>query len=458
MSSVETIERDGIVLVFGLEWFPLIGHRPERQALALARQQKATRHVMCSGGAVSVGLLRGRWRRHDLKRLRSAAAIFARMHPEGSVAAQMALPDGRRWLVGVHEGAVMARTDNFHSGHGSLEATLQMLREAHPGLTLRDAQTSACELLDRLFDAARDDGALSANGGLCATPFLSAVAALACAGLAWHLGWGMLAAAPAGEGAAAVDAELAWRRAVTEAAETHVVHGVAGLQAALDAMYALPSVLAGWSLQSAECRPHSREWRCRARFLRRNDADNGGFLSAAPPHWTLAFDPLNGVDVGWSLPMTALPLTQVDVRRPRENERHLVSALQAMEPAFSELRLDAPQAITPRVPVDAENRPIARPRSVIGHQQRVIRVQAPLRSLSLLLPEARHMSWNRIALQVADLDTPTLRGSGLRVSMSGVLYETENDRNDPVGDPVAGAVRRSGDDIAGNAVRADYGA
>lgn len=460
MSSVETIERNGIVLAFGLEWFPLIGRHPERQARALARQQRATRHVVCGAGAVSVGLLRGRWRGRDLKRLRSAAAIFARMHPEGTVAAYMALPDGRRWLVGVHEGAVMARTDNLHEDSGTFDATLQMLKEAHPGLTVHDVCAASPGLLDRLFNAACNDGdgVLSGNGGLGGFSFRSGLLVLVCALAALYLGRGWPETGPPGEGVV-INAELAWRRAVIEVAENHFVHGVGGLQAALAAMYELPLVVAGWNLQNAECRPRVREWQCRAGFRRRSDADNEGFLAVAPSHWTLTFDPLDGVEASWSRRMPALPLAQVDVRRPRENERVLVSALQAIEPAFSELRLDAPQAISPKPPFDAQNRPIPRPPGIDGHQRRAIRVQAPLRSISLLLPETGHMSWDRIVLQVVELDTPTLRGSGLRVSMSGVLYESESDyRNGGAGSPVAGAVQLAGDGLAGHAVRADDGA
>ncbi|NLC36055.1 MAG: hypothetical protein GX772_06365, partial [Alcaligenaceae bacterium] len=69
--------------------------------------------------------------------------------------------------------------------------------------------------------------------------------------------------------------------------------------------------------------------------------------------------------------------------------------------------------------------PVPRPPGIVGYQRRPIHLQAPLRSLSLLLPETLHMSWQRVVLQVAVMDHPSLRASGLSISLSGVLYEID---------------------------------
>lgn len=457
-ASMDSIERGGTVLVFGMEWFPLIGGQPERQARALARQQRASHRVVCGGGAVSVGLLRSRRRRKEHRRLCSAAAAFASLHPTGTVAAQWVLPDGRRWLVGVHEGAVMARTDNLHDASVPIHDTLRLLQEAHPGLVLHDASRAPSEFLDALFDAARQHGELMPEGRLTGASTALLAVLIAGAGLAALAGHGLLPGRAGNRPPAVQDAHAIWRDAIESAARGHLVHGVAGLQAALDAMQEVPVVVAGWQLARVECRPRSRQWHCRARYRRGPAADNDGFIAGAAPHWTLAFDPLEGAQASWSREMPAMSLARVNVRRRRENEARLVSALQAVVPAFSELRLEAPQALPLRVPLDAQQRPIPRPPGVVGHQRRGVRVQAPLRSLAMLLPEVAHMSWDRIVLEVGDADLPSLRSSGLRVSMSGVLYETEDGDDAIDGSSGAEPLQRIGHDVAGGAAGPGHGA
>lgn len=127
----------------------------------------------------------------------------------------------------------------------------------------------------------------------------------------------------------------------------------------------------------------------------------------------------------WSTNMPALSLANVRLRAAHQNDIRLVSALQAMLPAFSELRLNTPEPLPVPAPLDAQQRPIPRPPAMTGYQRRTIHLQAPLRSLSLLLPATTHMSWERVGLRVSVVDEPALRASSLQVSLSGVLYEID---------------------------------
>lgn len=457
-SAPNTLERDGTVLVFGLEWFPLIGGEPGRQAGALARQQRASHRVVCVGGAVSVGLLRARLRR-DRRRYCSAAAAFASLHPIGTVAALLTLPCGRRWLVGVHEGAVMTRTDHVHEPSFPVDDTIRLLREAHPGLVLNDDACAAPGLIDALFEAAQESGELLQGNRWLRVPSRRSallLASLAAGSLVASIR--LLQGTHTERPPQVEDALVAWGKAMDLAARAHVVHGVAGLHAALDTLQALPVRLADWRLAQAECVPGGDRWQCRARYRRGTAADNQGFISAAPPEWTLSFDPFEGAEAAWSTPLPALPLAAVSLRQSRLNEVQLVSALQAMLPAFSELRLEAPQPLPVSPPLDAERRPIARPPAVLGRQRRKLRVDAPLRSLAMLLPEAAHMSWERIVLQVAEIDHPSLRSSSLRVSLSGGLYEIEDGGPAVDGSVDSRAPARVGHDVPAGRVRTGHGA
>lgn len=476
-SSSQVIERDGTVLVFGLEWFPLIGGQPERQARVLARQQRAAYRVICAGGAVAVGVLRGKldrrarsgasafsagrrqsaaWavgRQRFPRRLCSAAAAFASLHPTGTVAALLELPGGRRWLVGVHEGAVMARTDHLHDAGFPIGDTIRLLREAHPGLVLLDETPGTSGLPGSLFQAALETGELLHCGRVLGATS-GVMAALFCvAALGGVLAGPSLLGGSAGERQLPVeDPHAAWRKAIDAVARSQQVHGVTGLQAVLDTIQAVPLVLADWQLSQVECLPRGAQWNCRARYRRGAAADNAGFIATADPAWEVSFDPLEGAQAAWSHPMSVTSLLEAAPRRARENQARLVSALQRMLPAFLELRLEAPQPLPVSAPLDAEQRPIGRPPGVTGHQRRAVRVQAPLRSLVMLLPEAAHMSWERITLQVVDVEQPSLRSSRLRVSMSGVLYETEDVAHAADGSIAVGAPKRAGHDVSGNGV------
>lgn len=427
--SPELIGRDGVSLVFGMEWFPLLGSRPESQARSLARRRRARQMVISSGGAASVGLLRGRLRKARVQRYCSAAALFAHMHPQGAVAAVVPLPGGKQWLVAAHDGAVMTRGDHLYDASAPMHDTLALLKEAHPGLVLLEGPAANESLLDSLFKAAPENGRpLQKMGPMgLSTPafcvlFAAGAAVITLAGRA------VLFGADGPEPEPVVDPTAAWKSAIAESAQFHAVHGVAGLQSVLESLHDLPVATADWHLAETDCSPQGMSWNCRARYRRGDNADNHGFILAARPDWTLSFNPMEGALAAWSVPMQALPLNEVLLRQARQNEARLFSALQSMLPAFAELRLEAPQPLATRAPRDAQQRLIARPPGVKAYQRRSVRVQAPLRSLSLLLPEAAHMSWERIVLQVVPVDQPSLRSSGLRVSLSGVLYEVDDTR------------------------------
>lgn len=424
--TVEILERDGVALVFGLEWFPLLGSHPEVQARSVARARRASHRVVCAGGAAAVGLLQtGRMSRKRGQRYCSAAAAFARLHAHETVAAVMTLPGGRRWMVAVHEGAVMTRCDHLHDASAPMDETLSLLREAHPGLTVLDDRGSPAGQLDALFEAAME-GCELVGSRRRMTGRIVLLSLLLTAGVTLAKGGGLWGAREA-DVIPVQDAGSAWQDAIAESARAHRVHGVTGLQAALTAIYDVPVMVAGWHLDQVECRPRPSTWQCRSRYRRGNTGDNERFIAAAKADWDLSFDPMQGAEAAWSVPLPSQPLAHVRLHGPRQNEARLISALQAMLDAFTELRLDPPQAIPVRAPLDAQQLPLPRPPGLAAYQRRVVRLQAPLRSLALLLPETAHMSWDRILVQVTAVDQPTLRSSGLRASLSGVLYEKDHE-------------------------------
>lgn len=422
--SFPHIERRGDVgLVFGMEWFPLLGEHSHRQASGLARRRRVNHWVMAAGAAASVGLLNGRVKAQESERLCSAAAVFAALHPQGTVAAIIPLQGDRLWLVAVHEGAVMTRTDLLHEDSVSVRDILSLLQEAHPGLSVHDERFAPSELLNRLFFAAQEYGELSRSRRWPLRFLLLAVALVV--GLIWSAASLLTHDDNEGQGGEAIDTVRAWQDAMANVAQRHTVHGVAGLHSVLESLRAMPVYLSGWMLVQAECQPRAKQWHCRARYRRDEAGDNQSLVDAALGGWQLSFDPMEDAQAVWAVDMPTLPLAMVRLRSSRQNDAGLVSILQNMLSAFTEFQLKNAEPLPVPAPLDAQQRPIPRPRDVSGYQRRSIRLQAPLRSLSLLEPEAAHMSWERVVLQVGVVDQPTLRVSGLLVSLSGVLYELD---------------------------------
>ena len=420
------LERNNVMLVFGLEWFPLLGSRMDRQAAALARQRTAAYRVVSAGEAASVGLLYEKLRRSRSTRMFSAAAVFAALHRGGTTAAIVPMPCGRRWLVAVHESAVITLGDACFETDGALHAALDRLREAHPGLSVLSMSASE-DVLEDLFQAAVDAGELVRTSkvvDILRRPLVVAVVVMAAGILA---GRGLLFAEPQAQGGVS-DPRSVWRAVSLDVARRYSVHGVTNFHSLYEALLDTPAVLAGWVLQGVDCQPMANRWQCRSRYRRTPAAVNQGLLSAAPAEWTLSFDPLDGAEAVWSAPMEPLPLASVTLRTVADNDARLLSVIQEMSAAFSELRFEGTRPIPFTPPLDEHRQSIPRPAGIPLYHSRPLRLQAPLRSISLLLPEMTHMSWERVSLSISSHDHPTLRTSGLRLSLTGTLYEIDGIR------------------------------
>ena len=418
------MEIDGHLLVFGLEWFPLLGGHLGRQADTFARRRRASFRVLTTGAAASVGLLAAKPRRSGKLKLLSAAAAFAAMHPSGTVATVLTLPSGRHWLVAVHEAAIVARTDQLFDHHTEVHQALKSLRQAHPSLLVHEVNDIADPYPELAAKALPHGRLVRVRPGLVSMPGLAVAVVICVVGaFTWRhtsaTSDRMVEDVP-------TDPRVAWQAAISNSAGRYLVHGVAGTQAVLNAMLSMPVSVAGWTLRLIDCLPAESAWRCEARFQRTPATTNEDFLGDAKSEWAVSFDPLEGARVTWSVPMAALRLNAISLHTGRRNDAQLLSALQALRPAFTDMHLEAAQALPVRAPLDAQQRPVPRPIGLPGYQRRAIRLQAPLRSLFVLLPETTHMAWERIGLQVSPVDQPSLRSSQFRVSLSGVLYEMDD--------------------------------
>lgn len=402
-------------LIFGLEWHALLDTSPAKAGRRLARQRRATHMALSGSAAASVGLafLGGAQRRAT--GLHSAAQAVASMFPQGTYTLTLEVDAGVHWLVGVHEGAVIARTDVLHRDTALVRSLMTELAMAYPHLlelgspnapsapTLADIE-SAVSSKTLLFKVR---SARSLRVGFC-------------------LAFGLLLSALYGpfHNRHSTDTDRAGRDGQFSSGLTALhpstaspdvrVHGETGLDGLLHVFYSLPVRADDWVLQYAACMDAVQSWQCTAHYHRAaHSASNAAFLRAIPSSWRVDFPSLELAHVHWSTQASTAPLHANILADKADNDRLLFSRLQAISKAFQ--RIDVGVS-TPVVEQIREGGP--------QYQRRSLHIDGPLRSFSFLPPYAAGMAWTKAELRHQPIDRADARNSRFVFSLSGALYET----------------------------------
>jgi hypothetical protein len=416
-------------LVFGLTWMPLIGRKTQRLALRIARQHRATHMVLAGDAFAAVGLARmpaGRAPRKS--RIRSAAQNIASLFPAGTVAVLLELGKAGHWLVAVHDGAVVARTDTVFSNAEEAEVMLAQLRLSYPRIAVMGSlYESPAPTLDDLHavDAAASRLMPLARWRvrlpLPVQAFVFVLLMVLLLPRLWHAGG---ASRPSPEKALVIDPARAWSDAIEQSVQGHLVHGVQGTRELLDVMHSMPVRLAGWVLAQAECAAAGLQWKCRARYERRNSFSNNNLLLlAAPANWRFEFDSMELAHANWTVAIAGAPLRRQRPSTTLHNDRHLFSAFQAMRSAFMRMQFGKSAPLPVAAPKATDGSPIPRPAALHIFASRTVSLGGPLRSASLLLPYTGFIGWRKIQLLVHDNAAPAAKSSRLAASFEGVLYE-----------------------------------
>ncbi len=415
-------------LVFGLEWFPLLGGSVRRQSRRLARKYGASHLVLSGEQAGSVGVARLRKLRPGRKvRLQSAAQSLASLFPQGTVALVLPLSEHGWWLVAVHEGAVVARTDRVYMSLDQAQAALSDVRVAYPQLRdltqdadtapgLHDLQASgaAASLLHKV---SRWHSVFPMPVQLLALTLT--VVAVAPPAWTWFQAKGVQPQVQAQP-----DTQLAWQLAIRQATQARCLHGLQGTQPVLNALYELPVAIAGWHLFQVECSAGRSAWMCQGDYQRRQQAaSNDGFLRLAPSSWTSHFPTMDLAKVRWTVAAPCTLFSSQSLNSAAHNERHLFSSWQAIRPAFSRMEAGHSQALPIDPPRDNKGQVLAQPVDLITPLYREVHIQGPLRSFELLLPHIASIEWRRLVLNLNEAIKPTLKNSQLNVTFLGVLHE-----------------------------------
>jgi hypothetical protein len=432
--SVRCLPIDGKVLVFGMDWLPLLGSDARQQALAKARRHQASHFVLASEHAAAMGLVQLSTTAETHSGLPySAAQVMAALHPVGTVVAVIGISPALWWLVAIHEGAVVARTDLWFSDPAQAAPIVAEVCAAYPqSRCLEDtADASGLPGLDALSRAADSKARLQRvhdvrrwirRAGLLAVLALSA--GIGFAGKLPAFFAQTNAKAPALSSAQQLQA---WERVRHAMAEGIPVHGVSGMHVVLQSLYRVPVVLAGWQLGQADCRSQGMAWRCIASYRRVDrHADNHGLMGLAPKNWLLRFPAVDRVEAEWEISSAAIRLSDSRVDEALHSQRHWLSSLQQISAAFVALKATDASAVPLQAPSDEQGNVLPKPDNFRLYQRRQLQAEGPLRSFSLLLPNLTGVRWHRLTLTLKVLEHPNLTQSRLNLSAQGERYEWQS--------------------------------
>ncbi|HUH58463.1 MAG TPA: hypothetical protein VL001_00155 [Candidimonas sp.] len=415
-------------LVFGMEWQPTVGARAQRLGSRLARQQRASHMVVAGDTAGSIGVVAlkpaGRPQKASMH---SAAQNVALLFGVGTIALVLELEGRGHWLVAVHEGAVIARTDTLFLSRDAAGRVLAELHQAYPRLVLLgEAQSPAVPTVVEIAAASSALSRLTAVRRWTAVfpwPVQLLGLFLVLILLVPRL-WKVWRPADRAEARAIIDPASAWRLATNKALQAHRVHGVPGTRSLLDSLYTIPVDVSGWTLAQVECRPDTQWWRCQARYERRShEASNSGFLHSSPSHWTTAFTSMEQAEPSWRTDAHSMPLAGQPLKTHAQNDKELLSSLQAIRAAFAQLQFHGSVPLAVVAPRDARGSAIARPADMVVFMSRKIKINGPLRSGGMLLPYTSAIGWHKAVLTLGDVERPSLKRSRLHLSLEGALYE-----------------------------------
>lgn len=436
-------------LHFGLRWAPLIGSRPAQLARKRAQLARASHYVYCGERGVALACARfartpRQWRHF------SAAAIFAANHPIGALVWTTSLPDGRFWLVGARDGAVLTRTDRLFDAWDHLNQALDQLVMDDPGLVVlsphdwppaeptgiaggqaggQAASDAAADLSERLLSCADRTSPMQAlpwirrMGGPWWTGMLLASACVVYTWVTRTTEVGLPEGDPQQNDLPVID-PAEWRaRAIQDGVRSRWA-GANHYVPVLSDLRALPVMLDGWRIAGAQCDWAASAWRCTADYRRdMPGATNLDLLRNVPSDRQVHFTPFSVGHISWVLAAESTPLDVERFLAPAWVDASLVSALQSRAPAFVHMTLG------PRVELDLAAAMLEEPgvpdtlMMPRVPARRALIIEGPLRSFGVLDDLAVHVAWDQVVLRFQQGVTPALSQSALQVALRGWVHE-----------------------------------
>lgn len=421
------VSTPSIELVFGLSWFPVLSRSPERTVRQMAYRHRATHRVVVGSPVCAAGFARLDHVARAGVDIHAAAQVVATIFPQGTVALILPMQDQRQWLVVVHEGVVVARTDRFLTSSEEVDQVLHEIQRAFPALQiLGQPGAPVAPDLDQLI------AGVSVSSLMRKTPrqlpYGKAGAGLLICVAGWLAYWStdsghVIPSAPS-HSEPLLSPLQAWEQAIRRSIQSQAVHGVQGLHELQAALMGLPVHLGGWAMTQWVCQARHAQWHCQADIRRVHRlATNATLFEQLPAGWGVSFVSLDQATLEHVFQVNDVPLHRVALQGSHYTERVWLSVLQSVRPAFGLVHVGVSTPLPLEPPRDETQQWVERPPELLPYARRAIRVQGPLRSLVLLTRHAQAIRWNRLRLTVHEAVVPDVRTSHFVIDLEGELYE-----------------------------------
>lgn len=391
-------------LVFGLRWFPVLGASTAQQARNLYKRHHAKAWVVAGRHFSSVGLSMSGFsaRAHHV----SAAVCFATLFPRGVHAAIYQLTAERYWLIAAHEGTPLRHGDMVFGSVEQAQQRVQQLTVHHTTLVLQPEVLSIQALIPLLTQRMRLKAKMQP---IRQRRWAWVAGAMVVVSLVY---WSYVPRVSV----AAVDPAPVFDpyQHYWEQQSRPASHYVA-LQVLLEHWQQLPLTLAAWRLADSNCQVQKTAWQCIHSFKPTMESANVlDFQQQQPSEWQMVQADLQHIQV-----QTQVVFQSTDPRRWRASQAlqaELLAKLQRIKPAFQTIKLQEP------VRYLAKNTAIATSPEIRPIFEQSLSLQAPLRSLALLLDFDEHFYWEKASFIVNQKAKATLKQSAVQVQLHGVAY------------------------------------
>jgi len=395
-----------VVWFFGLRWHAVLEVNVKQQAQRLAKEMGALSWVLSGQTIRSVGLSSQKAQSRSKALHVAAAALFAAVYQEQSVAAIFKLPTGLFWFVAAQKGRVLVQGDHCFEAIEAAQNFMKTVLADHPQLGCLHTQE---KYLNWSFLPAK---ALS-------NAFLKQAALKKRKSLLWGFSLSILVAVSilsvlinwAGKEESTENSLQPTDLFASKKIEKILnKHPKAVLGPVLKFYYQLPVHALGWKLKESDCQFSIQEegWLCDAQYQRADKAaEIDYFLEYLnwQPYAQVAS--LNEVQIVF--PSISIENKQWEAQTPVTLFQFL-SQLQKMQIAFQQLNYSY-----------QENK--------LNHWQNrsQIRLKGPLRSGTLPLDLPLHVHWYDAKLKFINHMKPDLKKSQFELTLLGAVNDQQVD-------------------------------
>ena len=413
----------GQSMLFGMHWSAVVGQQPEKLALKRARQLGATHCLMVGSPIAVVGCVNLETKNMPKRAsVYSAAAVFARLHPESANACLVGFEDGACWLVAVHAGRVVSQTDCWYADISSAQGALEQVRARFPTIEVQVVTAlPLSELPPWANQQCIEPLRLTAMGketsrvkyGILLLILLTALA---------YAGHRTMRYPSTNAIVEVADARQRWMEVLRTYAKQHPIHSREALVQLVDSWKKVPLHPGGWQLLKVQCESAGAAWSCAARYRRLHRyALNQHLERHKPAGWFAQFVSLDQAVLTWSIEQIAEP---PDFTKPTRSSFEWLDTLQQLSPLFEYVQLGMPQRMAWMPPADEQGVAMSLPSEVPEWQKRSLAIKGPLRSLESLQTIQMPLRWRTASLEIGESSGQTIAKSVLTAQLTGDLYES----------------------------------